>query len=206
MTLIELRTPATPDACDHGYLEPHCPIVGCIASRPAMALIDWKAADAEPREAQGYEGTVHRPEALAKHEEVQRLGSRDTATGVIAPGKVFVGVQEDGTRAPGACSWEWRPPTTAPVRGHEEMALQANGVTSGYQQAPPIGNVPGAVYGSAQETKRHLHVISEAEAQRVTMREQGEYFAAMGKAELAEVMGLSESQLRRRRKGRSRTG
>jgi len=132
-------------------------------------------------------------EAVATWQAVQRIG--EERAGVMAP-KGFVGMREDGTRAEGASSWEWRPPLLAPVRGHDEMPLQANGIASGYQPAPPV-HVPGAVYGSARDMRRHVRTLSETQAERMLLLE------ALGGVGVEEL-GYSPQRVARERMRRSK--
>lgn len=105
------------------------------------------------------------PAAVETWRAVERIP--EERAGVLAP-KAFVGMQPDGTKAEGASSWEWRPPLPMPVRGHDEMPLQANGIASGYQPAPPV-HVPGAVYGSPRDMRRAVRLLSESQAERLLL-------------------------------------
>ncbi len=190
-------------ACDHGHAPPHCPIVGCSASRPAIPLIEWKKADAEPREPAGYEGVEHTSEAIEAHRELEKLAKRDNASGDMTRGKGNAGWREDGTKAPGAADWPYRPPVHADQLdpAHEYIPIilanpnnEGDPVTLMYQQAPPIGNVPGAVYGSAKEQRRNAKVRQVSEAQAKLL---ADAFERTPRATIAAVAGVSRHQLRR---------
>ena len=133
--------------------------------------------------------TQWQPEAVETWRRVERIG--EERAGVMAP-RGFVGMQEDGRRAEGASSWEWRPPLPSPIRGHDEMPLQCNGIASGYQPAPPVHVKHGAVYGTAKDMRRHVRHLSESEAERVLL-----YQALSGVG--AEALGYSPQRVARER-------
>ncbi len=88
----------------------------------------------------------HDPAAVATWQHVQALGKRDTATGDITHGRGFIGVREDGTKAPGALPWWW-------CYGHQPV------------------HVRGAVYAESHEAARLVHGITEAQAEKLMMHD-----------------------------------
>lgn len=195
------------NTCPHGYTPPNCPTTGCESSRPAVLLEDWIRHSTEPRTPSMDLAPPRIPVAPLTDEErrererlgrerakqVDALARRDTATGDLTRGKGFIGVQEDGRKAEGSSTWEWRPPLPSPVRGHDEMALQCNGIASGYQPAPPV-HVPGAVPGSAKDMRRHIRTLSETAAERILFAQEAD---RVPRTVAAEVLGMTKDQLRR---------
>jgi hypothetical protein len=96
-----------------------------------------------------------------------RPGDGPSASAGMVGGNVR-GVTTAGTRPPGAAGWEYRPPHPQ-HHDHADLPIVLNGRLA-YQQRPPV-HVPGSAPGSAKDTRRQVRLVSEAEAQRIALRE-----------------------------------
>lgn len=201
--------------CDHGYEHPHCPKVGCEASRPAVRLEDWIRGEGTTREPSTDLPAMRAPVAPLSEEErrerdragrelqrnLDELARRDNASGDMTRGRGFIGVQEDGRKADGAATWNWRPPVyCAPdpdPEGRNLDPVMMNGKVR-YQPAPPV-HVKGAAPGNAKDMARHVRRLSETGAQREIARRE---LAAAG----IGASGMNPAQLQRAKIGRTHRG
>jgi len=122
--------------------------------------------------------------------------------GVIAP-RALVGQRPDGTVAPGAVNWHWRPPRLEPDDHHEQAIVLGTPGASGaivcgavpptlhFQQAAPV-HVRGARIDSAPAVATRIREISEAEAARLLL-----VTTASGLDEDALAAGLSGRERRK---------
>lgn len=184
---------------DREHLPPRCACseaCGYVATVPYLG--QWWAPE-------------HAPGDALRAQHVPRVGEAPRATAGMISARLVVGMQEDGRRAEGAGSWEWRPPLPQPIRGHDEMALaSAHGITSGgimgYQPAPPSHPHIGAP-GTVRDVRRHVRMLTETQAERINRDETYATIrldaAHMTHSEIADALGLTDSQLRRKRHGRS---
>lgn len=220
-------------ACDHGIPDgAPCDALDCynhrahippaVGTRAALIPATLEATQrhvveqmATKREPQGYEGTVHKPEARQLARDMDALARRDSASGDMTRGHGYVGVREDGSKAPGSVAWPHRPPVMPEQMSehHEYIPIimrnpnkDGDPVTLMYQQAQPIGNVPGAVYAESVEARVLTRNISEAAAERATMEEikmrAREDCRHLSSLEIAERLEMNPAQLRRRAVGR----
>ncbi len=194
--------------CDHGYESPHCPRTGCPSSRPAVRLEDWMRAERDTREPSMDIEPRRIPVAPLSDEErkererlgrekarhLDELARRDNASGVISPGKVFVGVQENGRKAKGARAWWWQGPLVW-VRGNKSSRCCCGDPRPHLCRVAQPTHVPGAPEDSSGYAQRVIRDITEAAAQREILRREGR---EAGTA----TLGLNPAQLSRRMNGR----
>jgi len=164
---------------------------------------DWIRADSN-RVAAQLDAREFTPDARATHEAVEALARRDNASGDMTRGRGFVGVREDGTKAEGASTWEYRPPVYCAddpdPNGRMLDPILMNGRVR-YQPAPPV-HVKGAVPGSARDVKRAQLAISEARAERINLSGQLRAVADgldMRPGVLAKVLGMTPARLARKK-------
>lgn len=189
--------------CPHGYAPPHCTVTGCVSSRPAQRLADWTIADAHGPTRGKVDASKHDRAAVTLHHDVEALAARDTASGVISPGKVFVGVQENGKVAEGACDPFWRPPVHLHPRDDRPDELVMMNGKPRYQQGAPI-SCKGAVWGDERERRQRGRMIGDARDQRERLAGElaGVASAMSGKttAEVATALGTTPQRAWRERK------
>jgi hypothetical protein len=185
---------------------------GSLRALAADLGVPWSAPPPEPR------AVAHEPKPQPRCHECQepalsadgrclvhaghhpqplRPGDGASASAGMIGGNVR-GVTTEGRRPTGAAGWEYRPPHPRPSE-HADLELVVNGRLT-YQQRPPV-HVSGSAPGSAQDTRRLVRGITEAEAQRQALRE-----AARGLprdvGRLAEATNLPRAKVKRMSIGR----
>jgi len=207
------------ESCPHGHLPPHCPVTGCESSRPAMRLEDWIRQSTEtrtpsmeiapPRIAVAPLTEEERAERERAGRELQRhldqLAKRDNASGDITRGHGFIGKTEDGKVPKGAHDTWWDPPRAEPD-DHHQFPVVISGLLM-WQQGPAM-HCDNSVFAddTSELARQYRRAIAIAREQRGDFEEVAELIredaADMESHQVAEALGLTASQLRRKRRGR----